>query len=84
MNGKDKKFIELDIEKCFYQINHQKILDKEIAQQWIKNYLWQCLKAAVDAKYLSWSRNSSSVKPIVNQHSFKRNWKYPNINKIYQ
>jgi retron-type reverse transcriptase len=33
MNGKDKKFIELDIEKCFYQINHQKILDKEIAQQ---------------------------------------------------
>jgi RNA-directed DNA polymerase len=50
-NGKDKKVIELDIEKCFDRINHQTMLDKAIAPQWVKDRLRQCLQAGVSPDY---------------------------------
>ena len=50
-NGKDKRVIELDIEKCFDRIKHQTILDKIIAPQWVKTRLRQCLHAGVHPDY---------------------------------
>jgi RNA-directed DNA polymerase len=43
-NGKDKKVIELNMEKCFDRIHHQTILDLVIAPTCIKACLKQCLK----------------------------------------
>ncbi|HEY9770517.1 MAG TPA: reverse transcriptase domain-containing protein [Coleofasciculaceae cyanobacterium] len=50
-NGKDKRVIELDIEKCFDRINHTAILDKVIAPQFIKQGLFKCLKAGINAEF---------------------------------
>lgn len=50
-NGKDKKVIELDIEKGFDRINHQTILDQIIAPLCIKMGLRQCLKMGVHPDY---------------------------------
>ena len=50
-NGKDKRVIELDIEKCFDRINHQTILDKAIAPKWVKDRLRQCLNAGIHPDY---------------------------------
>ncbi len=46
-NGIDKRVIELDIEKCFDQINHSSIMDKLIAPLGIKTGIFRCLKAGV-------------------------------------
>ena len=47
-NGKDKRVIELDIEKCFDRINHSSIMDKLIAPLGIKTGIFRCLKAGVN------------------------------------
>ncbi len=47
-NGKDKRVIELDIEKCFDRINHSTIMDKLIAPRGIKTGIFRCLKAGVN------------------------------------
>jgi RNA-directed DNA polymerase len=47
-NGKSKRILELDIEKCFDRINHSTIMDNIIAPRFIKIGLYKCLKAGVD------------------------------------
>ena len=47
-NGIDKRVIELDIEKCFDQINHSSIMDKLIAPLGIKTGIFRCLKSGVN------------------------------------
>ena len=49
--GKEKRVIELDIEKCFDRINHNAILDNVIAPQFIKQGLFKCLKAGINAEF---------------------------------
>ncbi len=44
-NGKTKRVISLDIEKCFDRINHNKLMSLVQAPQNIKQGLWKCLKA---------------------------------------
>jgi RNA-directed DNA polymerase len=50
-NGKDKRVIELDIEKCFDRINHKTILDRIIAPQFIKTGISKCLKIGVSPEF---------------------------------
>ena len=50
-NGKEKRVIELDLEKCFDPINHQTLLKKVIAPQWVKRRLKMCLNAGVSLDY---------------------------------
>ena len=50
-NGKDKRVIELDIEKCFDRISHKSILDRLIAPQVIKAGIFRCLKSGVNPEF---------------------------------
>jgi group II intron reverse transcriptase/maturase len=50
-NGKEKRVIELDIEKCFDRINHSAIMDKLIALKSIKQGIFRCLKAGVNPEF---------------------------------
>jgi group II intron reverse transcriptase/maturase len=50
-HGKEKRVIELDIEKCFDRISHSAIMSKVIAPQEIKTGLWRCLKAGVNPEF---------------------------------
>ena len=50
-NGKGKRILELDIEKCFDRINHSIILRKIIAPNSIKIGILRCLKAGVNPEY---------------------------------
>jgi group II intron reverse transcriptase/maturase len=47
-NGKDKRVIELDIEKCFDRINHSTIMDNLIAPSRLKLGIFRCLKAGTN------------------------------------
>jgi group II intron reverse transcriptase/maturase len=47
-NGKDKRVIELDIEKCFDRINHSAIIDNLIAPSRLKLGIFRCLKAGTN------------------------------------
>jgi RNA-directed DNA polymerase len=47
-NGKDKRVIELDIEKCFDRISHSCIMDKLIAPKSLKTGIFRCLKSGVN------------------------------------
>ncbi|MGL4883255.1 MAG: group II intron reverse transcriptase/maturase, partial [Waterburya sp.] len=47
-NGKDKRVIELDIEKCFDRINHSAIMDNLIAPSGLKLGIFRCLKAGTN------------------------------------
>ncbi|CAK0757936.1 RNA-directed DNA polymerase [Gammaproteobacteria bacterium] len=49
--GKDKRILELDIEKCFDRISHSSILERVIAPQAIKQGLSRCLKAGVNPEF---------------------------------
>ena len=49
--GKEKRVIELDIEKCFDRISHSAMMSKIIAPQQIKMGLWKCLKAGVSPEF---------------------------------
>jgi RNA-directed DNA polymerase len=47
-NGKDKRVIELDIEKCFDRINHSAIMNNLIAPSRLKLGIFRCLKAGTN------------------------------------
>ena len=51
VNGKDKRVIELDIEKCFDRINHTSIMDKLIAPKSLKTGIFRCLKSGVNPEF---------------------------------
>ena len=50
-NGKDKRVIELDIEKCFDRISHKTIMDELIAPNGLKLGIFRCLKAGVNPEF---------------------------------
>ena len=50
-NGKDKRVIELDIEKCFDRINHTSVMDKLIAPKSLKTGIFRCLKSGVNPEF---------------------------------
>ena len=50
-NGKEKRILELDIEKCFDRIDHATLMSKVIAPQTIKTGLWKCLKAGINPDF---------------------------------
>jgi RNA-directed DNA polymerase len=50
-NGKDKRVIELDIEKCFDRINHSTIMDNLIAPAGLKLGIFRCLKAGTNVGF---------------------------------
>jgi RNA-directed DNA polymerase len=51
VNGKDKRVIELDIEKCFDQISHPAIMDNLIAPKSLKLGIFRCLKAGTNVGF---------------------------------
>jgi RNA-directed DNA polymerase len=50
-NGKDKRVIELDIEKCFDRINHSAVMDNLIAPAGLKLGIFRCLKAGTNVGF---------------------------------
>jgi len=50
-HGKDKRVIELDIEKCFDRINHSSIMENLIAPSGLKLGIWRCLKAGTNVGF---------------------------------
>ena len=50
-NGKNKRVLELDIEKCFDRISHKTILNRVIAPEFIISSLSKCLKSGVNPKF---------------------------------
>jgi retron-type reverse transcriptase len=50
-NGKDKRVIELDIEKCFDRISHITIMDNLIAPKGLKLGIFRCLKAGINPEF---------------------------------
>ncbi|WP_333269426.1 MULTISPECIES: reverse transcriptase domain-containing protein [unclassified Microcoleus] len=50
-NGRDKRVIELEIEKCFDRINHTAIMDRLIAPKSIKQGIFRCLKSGVNPEF---------------------------------
>ncbi len=50
-NGKTKRVLELDIEKCFDRISHKAILDRVIAPEFIISGLRKCLKSGVNPNF---------------------------------
>jgi group II intron reverse transcriptase/maturase len=51
VNGKEKRVIELDIEKCFDRISHKSIMKRLIAPTGIKLGIFRCLKAGVNPEF---------------------------------
>jgi group II intron reverse transcriptase/maturase len=49
--GKDKRVIELDIEKCFDRISHTTITDNLIAPKGLKLGIFRCLKAGINPEF---------------------------------
>jgi group II intron reverse transcriptase/maturase len=49
--GKEKRVLELDIEKCFDRISHTSIMERLIAPLGIKIGIYRCLKAGVNPEY---------------------------------
>jgi group II intron reverse transcriptase/maturase len=52
-HGKDKRILELDIEKCFDCIDHNFLMKQIIAPQSIKQGLYSCLKTGVNPEFPS-------------------------------
>ncbi len=50
-NGKEKRILELDIEKCFDRISHTSIMERLIAPSGIRTGIFRCLKAGVNPEY---------------------------------
>ncbi len=50
-NGKTKRILELDIEKCFDRIDHKALIRRVIAPVRIKQRIWQCLKAGANVEF---------------------------------
>jgi group II intron reverse transcriptase/maturase len=51
VKGKDKRVLELDIEKCFDRIEHKAIMNNLIAPQAIKIGIYRCLKAGINPEF---------------------------------
>jgi RNA-directed DNA polymerase len=51
INGKGKRVIELDIEKCFDRINHSAIMENLIAPKGLKLGIFRCLKAGTNVGF---------------------------------
>jgi group II intron reverse transcriptase/maturase len=49
--GKDKRVIELDIEKCFDRISHTTIMDNLIAPKGLKIGIFRCLKSGINPEF---------------------------------
>ena len=49
--GKEKRILELDIEKCFDRISHTSIMERLIAPQGIRAGIFRCLLAGVNPEY---------------------------------
>ncbi len=49
--GKEKRVIELDIEKCFDRISHTTIMDNLIAPKGLKIGIFRCLKAGINPEF---------------------------------
>ena len=52
-NGKSKRVLEIDIEKCFDRISHKAILDRVIAPEFIIGGIRQCLKSGINPQFPS-------------------------------
>jgi RNA-directed DNA polymerase len=50
-NGRDKRVLELDIEKCFDRINHSTIMNEIIAPKGIKLGIFRSLKAGINPEF---------------------------------
>ena len=50
-HGKEKRILELDIEKCFDRISHTSIMERLIAPLGIRTGIFRCLKAGVNPEY---------------------------------
>ena len=50
-NGKEKRILELDIEKCFDRISHSTIIERLIAPLGIKLGIFRCLKTHVNPEF---------------------------------
>ena len=50
-NGKDKRILELDIEKCFDRISHFTIMDNLIAPKGLKMGIFRCLKSGINPEF---------------------------------
>jgi len=50
-HGKDKRVIELDIEKCFDRISHTTIMENLIAPKSLKLGIFRCLKAGTNVGF---------------------------------
>jgi RNA-directed DNA polymerase len=50
-NGINKRILKLDIVKCFDRINHEAILNKVIAPNYLIKGLRRCLKAKVNPEF---------------------------------
>lgn len=50
-NGKDKRILELDIEKCFDRICHSTIMDNLIAPKGLKMGIFRCLKSGINPEF---------------------------------
>jgi group II intron reverse transcriptase/maturase len=51
INGKEKRILELDIEKCFDRISHRSIMERLIAPKGIRAGIYRCLKVGVNPEY---------------------------------
>jgi retron-type reverse transcriptase len=51
IDGRKKRILELDIEKCFDRINHKAILDNLISPQCVKQGIQRCLVAGVNPEF---------------------------------
>ena len=51
VKGIEKRILELDIEKCFDRINHNKLMEEVVAPQSVKLGIWKCLKAGVNPEF---------------------------------
>jgi retron-type reverse transcriptase len=49
--GLKKRILELDIEKCFDRIRHEKMMEKLILPQSFKTGIWRCLKAGTNPHF---------------------------------
>ncbi len=52
-NGIEKRILELDIEKCFDQIDHKVLVQKIVAPTKVKQRIWQTLKAGASVEFPS-------------------------------
>ena len=50
-NGREKRILELDIEKCFDRIDHKALINRVVAPARIKQRIWQSLKAGASVEF---------------------------------